>query len=298
MSKLHNICKEILAVLAYILHFAIGKKRPPVKHCLCPPALKKPDPFLYSQQYLISLGLPVTWDNPDIFIYQGNTLVDPHDLHANTTYTVVARIWNNSQDVPVINLKVNFSFLSFGMGTQSNPIGGTNIDLAAKGLPGCPAFAYMPWTTPATLGHYCLQVLLEPPDDSNWLNNLGQRNTDVTQPQSPALFTFTVGNHVAPRIRNVRFNIDCYTIPPLPACSEISAAGKGARGISKTAPPIPAGWNVVLTPSVQQLLTGEEKEVQAAITPPTGFHGTMPFNVTGIDDYGLVGGVTLVVEVP
>ena len=213
MSKLHKICKEILAVLAYILQFTMGKRRAPVKHCVCPPALKKPDPFLYSQQYLISLGLPVTWDNPDIFVYQGNTLVDPHSLHANTTYTVVARIWNNSPDVPVINLKVNFSYLSFGMGTQSNPIDVTAVDLAAKGLPGCPAFAYMAWTTPPTLGHYCLQVLLEPPDDSNWLNNLGQRNTDVTQPQSPALFTFAVGNHVAPRTRNVRFKVDCYTVP-------------------------------------------------------------------------------------
>lgn len=298
MSKLHKICKEILAVLAYILQFTMGKRRAPVKHCVCPPALKKPDPFLYSQQYLISLGLPVTWDNPDIFIYQGNTLVDPHSLHANTTYTVVARIWNNSPDVPVINLKVNFSYLSFGMGTQSNPIDVTAVDLAAKGLPGCPAFAYMAWTTPPTLGHYCLQVLLEPPDDSNWLNNLGQRNTDVTQPQSPALFTFAVGNHVAPRTRNVRFKVDCYTIPPLPACSEILVTARGSRSISKTAPPIPAGWNVVLTPNTLQLLAGDEKEVQAAITPPSGFHGTMPFNVTGTDDYGFVGGVTLVVEVP
>jgi hypothetical protein len=298
MSKILKFLKEVLAVLSYICQFSWGKQRPPVDKCVCPPALKKPDPFLYSQQYLISLGLPVTWDNPDVYIYDGNTLVDPHDLHANTTYTVVARIWNNSPDVPVMNMKVNFSFLSFGMGTQSNPIGATTTDLAAKGLPGCPAFAYMPWTTPATLGHYCLQILLQPPDDSNWVNNLGQRNTDVAQPQSPAVFNFSVGNHVATRPRNVRFRVDCYTIPPLPACSEIFVAGKGPRAISKTAPPIPAGWNVVLTPNNLQLLAGEEKAVQAQITPPPGFHGTMPFNVTGLDDYGPAGGVTLIVEVP
>jgi hypothetical protein len=246
---------------------------------------------------LISLGLPGTWDNPDVYIYEGNTLVDPHNLQANTNYTVVARIWNNSPDVPVINLGVYFSFLSFGMGTQSNPIGATTIDLAAKGLPGCPGFAYMPWTTPSALGHYCLQVLLEPPDDSNWQNNLGQRNTDVTQPQSPAVFTFKVGNHVADRPRNVSFTVDCYAIPPLPACDEIFVARAASRAISKTASPVPAGWNVVLTPNTLQLLLGQEQEVKAEITPPGGFKGTMPFNVTALDDYGSLGGVTLRVEV-
>jgi len=298
MTKIGKIIQEVFAVLCYILGFTLGKKKPPIDKCVCPPAVKKPDPFLYSQQYLMSLGLPVTWDNPDIYIYDGNVLVDPHNLHASTAYTVVARIWNNSPDVPVINLNVNFSFLSFGMGTQSNPIGATTVDLAAKGLPGCPAFAYMPWTTPATLGHYCLQVLLGPPDDSNWLNNLGQRNTDVTQPHSPAVSTFTVGNHVSPRPRNVKFRIDCYAIPPLPSCTEVFVAGVRSRAISKVAPPIPAGWNVVLTPDKLHLLAGEEKDVQVEITPPTGFHGTMPFNVTGLDDYGPLSGVTLIVEVP
>jgi hypothetical protein len=298
MSAIVKLLKEMLALLIYICHFFWGKKRPSADKCVCPPALKKPDPFLYSQQYLTSLGLPVTWDNPDIYIYDGNTLVDPHDLHANTAYTVVARIWNNSPDVPVINLGVNFSFLSFGMGTQSHPIGTTAVDLAAKGLPGCPAFAYMSWTTPATLGHYCLQILLEPPDDTNWLNNLGQRNTDVAQPQSPAVFTFVVGNHVAQRTRNVRFRVDSYTIPPLVACGNEDSVGKGSHTISKTSSPVPPGWNVILAPDSLQLLAGEEKTVQAKITPPSGFHGTMPLNVTGLDDYGLVGGVTLVVEVP
>jgi hypothetical protein len=47
-----------------------------------------------------------------------------------------------------------------------------------------------------------------------------------------------------------------------------------------------------------QLLAGEEKPAQAQITPPPDFHGIMPFNVTGLDDYGPVGGVTLLVEVP
>jgi len=74
-------------------------------------------------------------------------------------------------------------------------------------------------------------------------------------------------------------------------------ARAASRAISKTASPVPAGWNVVLTPNTLQLLLGQEQEVKAEITPPGGFKGTMPFNVTALDDYGSLGGVTLRVEV-
>ncbi|MBV8841441.1 MAG: hypothetical protein JO078_06290 [Candidatus Eremiobacteraeota bacterium] len=289
--------KELLALLAYILRFFLGKRKPPDQHCVCPPALRKPDPFIYDQYYLMGLGFPVTWDNPDIYLFEGSTLVDPHDLKANTTYTVVARIWNNSTDVPVVNLKVIFSYLSFGMGVQSHPIGSTTTDLNVKGLPGCPAFAYAPWTTPATLGHYCIQVLLEPPDDSNWQNNLGQRNTDVAQAASPAVFTFRVGNHVGLTRRYVRFSVDTYTIPPLRPCRDASGGPPRTRAATVAAP-LPQGWSVTLNPNELQLVQGEEQDVEALITPPSGFSGTLAFNVTGVDQNGPVGGITLLVEVP
>src|SRR6266853_337974 len=35
------------------------------------PAYHRPDPCIYDQYYLMSLGLAVTWDNPDISIWQG-----------------------------------------------------------------------------------------------------------------------------------------------------------------------------------------------------------------------------------
>src|SRR5690349_9581341 len=35
------------------------------------PAYHRPDPCIYDQYYLMSLGLAVTWDNPDITIWQG-----------------------------------------------------------------------------------------------------------------------------------------------------------------------------------------------------------------------------------
>lgn len=297
LKTLEKFILDLLALLTYILNYFRGRKPQDAPCGACPPALRKPDPLLYCQYYLLSLGFPVTWDNPDIYVFEGNVLVDPHDLKANTAYTIVARIWNNSTDIPVVNLKVNFSYLSFGMGTMSHLIGASTTDLSVKGLPGCPAFASIPWTTPAQEGHYCIQVLLEPPDDSNWLNNLGQRNIQVAQPQSPAVFTFAVGNHNSPRTRAVRFTVDAYTIPPLPPCNERDANVRGSRQISKTAPPVPAEWTVTIAPNKLQLAPGEEKQVQAEITPPSWFSGKMPINITAWDAHGPIGGVTLTVEV-
>jgi len=298
LTQLWSSIKEAIVLIVSLIRYLLGLTKRPVRCCPCPPPLQKPDPFLYAQYFLMKLGFPVTWDNPDIFVYEGSVLVDPHELKASTKYTVVARVWNGSRNVPVFNLKVVFSYLSFGMGTQSHAIGTATTDLGVVGLADWPAYAAIEWTTPASLGHYCIQVLLKPLDDSNWQNNLGQRNVFITQPQSPAVFSFAVGNHVGPRLRNVRFVIDAYSIPPLPACTDRKAALDRARTITKVAPPVPAGWTIVLTPDQLQLAQGEERQVQVKITPPAGFSGSMPINVTGWDANGPVGGVTLVVEVP
>ena len=302
MTWLWKIWKLLLfwlALLVAVVRYLLGLSKHK-KDCDCPnpPPLKKPDPFLYCQYYLMALGFPVTWDNPDIFVYEGAVLVDPHQLKASTTYTVVARIWNSSFFVPVVHLNVAFSYLSFGMGTQSHPIGTSWTDLGVVGLADWPAYCAINWTTPATLGHYCIDVLLKPPDDSNWPNNLGQRNVFITQPQSPTLFTFAVGNHVGPRPRKVSFKLDAYSIPPLPVCSDREVALDRTRAISKIAPPVPDGWIVVLTPSTLTLAAGQEQQVQAEITPPPGFTGSMPINVTAYDDNGPFGGVSLTCEVP
>jgi hypothetical protein len=294
IKKLVGVLADLIGLGEYFARLICGS--PAQSTCPpCPPAIKRPDPFIYDQYYLAGLGYPITWDNPDIYIFESGTPVDPHNLKANTTYTVVARIWNNSLDVPVVGLLVHFSYLSFGMATESHQIGSSTTNLNARGLPGCPAFAYIDWTTPAQKGHYCLQVLLEPPDDSNWMNNLGQRNTDVTQPQSTAKFAFSVGNHVRAHIRNVDFEVDAYVLPPLPMCREAGASG---RQISRIPPPVPTGWTVVLTPDRLTLRPGHEERVSVEIGPPVGFSGAMSFNVTAHDNGAVIGGVTLRVEVP
>src|ERR1017187_9652372 len=269
LQKIWQFLLHLFALLLELIKYFLGIKKLSHPCCPCPVPIKKPDPFLYSQFWQMKMGYPVTWDNPDIFVYDGSTPVNPQALKASTTYTVSANIWNHSTDVPVPNLVVEFHYLSFGIGTQSHYIGTTTTDLGVVGW-GTPAPAWMQWTTPAALGHYCIQVLLKPPDDSNWLNNLGQRNMHVTQPHSPAVFTFAVGNHVSPRPRAVRFTLDTYSIPPLPVCGDDTAAFARTRSVRRMAPPVPDGWTVVLSPSELLLEMDEERQVQAEITPPPG----------------------------
>jgi hypothetical protein len=84
------------------------------------PIYRRPDRCIYSQQYLMSQGLAVTWDNPDVHLELGGVTVDSSDLKPSTTYDVIAPIWNNSIDAPAVNMAVNFYFLTFGVQTVQN----------------------------------------------------------------------------------------------------------------------------------------------------------------------------------
>ena len=83
------------------------------------PVYRRPDPLIYSQRYLMSQGLAVTWDNPDIQLFQAGVPVPSHTLAPATEYEIVARIWNGSTDAPAVNLPVRFSYLTFGIGTPA-----------------------------------------------------------------------------------------------------------------------------------------------------------------------------------
>lgn len=273
---------------------------------------RRPDPMVYDQQYLMSQGLAVTWDNPDITVELGGVAVDPHDLAPDTVYDVVARVWNGSVDAPAINLPVQFSYLSFGIGTHKHPIPGlTMVDLGAKGAAGCPAFAHHTWKTPPTAGHYCLLVELIWTDDANPLNNIGQANTDVRPLNSPhAAFNFDIANDA--RVRHVyHFVVDTYTLPARPNCDtqpsgrsprptteELRARARAARAENNPAAfPVPLGWQVGVDPIEAVLAPGESRSVTVDVTAPDGFSGSKTFNVHGLDEHGtLIGGVTLTVE--
>lgn len=267
--------------------------------------------MIYSQRYLQSQGLAVTWNNPDVTIKQGGVVVDPGDLQPATDYEVAAQIWNGSVEAPAINLLVQFSYLSFGIGTQNHPIGATHVDLGAKGAPGCPALANCIWTTPSTPGHYCLLIQLVWNDDANPFNNIGQSNTQVKKLNSPhAEFEFDVGNQ--DRARHVyRLAADSYALSPPPSCgdlprarfsvppaAEMRALADATRAANDPARfPVPPEWSVIVDPHEVELGPGETQTVTVDVTAPEGFDGSRPFNVNAFDEHErLVGGVTLTVE--
>lgn len=258
----------------------------------------------------MNLGFAVTWDNPDIELRRNGILVPSSSLEKNTEYEIVARIWNNSTDAPVVGLPVKFSYLSFGVGITSNPIGQTTVNLGVKGGPNHPAFTSIKWTTPDQEGHYCIQVVLDWIDDANPNNNLGQENTNVGQMHSTVDFMFLVRN--ATRVAQVfRFEVDSYRIPDLPPCDETPptprgkrspmAAGQGqppdvpARHDRKTYP-VPAGWAVAFEPAEPQLEPGQEQTIHVRIVGPDGYKGVQPFNVHAYHRDGFAGGITLYVH--
>jgi hypothetical protein len=298
-----------------------------------PDVYRRPDPLIYSQSYLMSLGLSVTWDNPDIQLFDvagGFTPVPSSALQADTEYEIRATIYNGSTAAPAVGMPVEFSFLSFGIGTTSTAIGATVVDLPVKGAPGHPATAAVRWRTPATPGHYCIQVKLVWADDANPANNLGQENTNVGTPHSPAVFQFPVRNVNVVR-QTLHLVPDSYTpLEPID-CDDWERGrkehghghghgrgrrrghenGKNGRGDENGNEDwcrelrrrhdrenfaVEPGWNVRIAPNPVDLGPGDSQEVTVTVDPPAGFTGTKAINVNALDPGNtLVGGVTLYV---
>ena len=257
------------------------------------PAFVRPDPLLYSQPYLLSQGLAVTYDNPDISLSKGGVPVASSDLEPATTYDVTARIWNDSLDAPVVGMPVHLSFLDFGVGNEPIPIASGAVDVGVKGSASQPGFVTIPWTTPATPGHFCLQVLLAPADDTNRANNLGQENTDVKTAQSPALFAFTLRNDTR-RVRRYHFEVDAYEIPTLPKCGGTRPdAGEVIKRHQRSGHPVPSGFAVTIEPPTPTLDPGVSVTITVSVEPPAGFVGKQPLNINAFHEQGFAGGVTL-----
>lgn len=263
----------------------------PVDH----PAFMRPDPLLYSQRSLISQGLAVTWDNPDIVLFKGGVPVSSSQLETSTTYDVQIRVWNKSFEAPAVQMPVHLSFLDFGIGTEPILVGSTKVDVGVKGSASQPSFASVPWTTPPTPGHFCLQVLLDPADDLDFTNNLGQKNTDVAEATSPAQFSFTLRNNTR-RTRRYRFEMDAYVIPALPECGLAPAAPKvNLDRHRRDRHPVPPEFVIAVTPEAPTIAPGAQVIVQVSATPPAGFIGRQPINVNWFHEGGFAGGVTLTV---
>jgi hypothetical protein len=319
------------ALIRAIVSFFRPRRLPPRRRrgdcCihLPPDVYKRPDPLIYDQYYLMKMGLAVTWDNPDIQLYEFDPSapdgvgapVSSAALLPGRPYKVRVRVWNGSYDAPAVGLPVRLSFLTFGAATTSTPIGTTFIDLGVKGSPHEPAFAVCDWTTPTGPGHYCLQARLEWADDANPDNNLGQENLNVVAAHSPAVFSFLLRNEASVR-RRFAVEADAYRLPGLPRCDEIAQTtpnvpagtaptrlaesrsrwerARRAQGYGRF--PIPDGWTVTLEPHELVLAAFAEREIEITIDPhdddPTG----KPLNLHtfALADDGervLVGGVTV-----
>jgi hypothetical protein len=290
----------------------------PISH----PAFKRPDPLIYDQYYLMSLGLAVSWQNPDIKICEGDVppvhtldewknlvpVPSAYDLKPSTLYTVFAQIWNSSPDAVVSGMVVTFSYLSFGVQTESHFIGATVVDLGVKGSAHCPAYAKMLWTTPSVPGHYCIQVSFAWLDDSNPFNNLGQENTQVVQAASPAQFAFDLANPTRD-YRTFSFEYDTYAIPTPPPCpdqptppGELVPAAPGAVPANvaihhrRADFPLPPGWTIAFDPPAPVLPPAGQQSITATVTPPDSFHGTLPLNIHLFAGAQLVGGITALIN--
>lgn len=268
----------------------------PIRH----PNYHRPDPMIYSQFYLMKNGLAVTWDNPDIQLFQNGLPIPSHALQPDTEYEVVARCWNLSYDAPVVGMPVKFTYQDFGAGTSNNKIGQTAVNLGVIGGSDNPSFAKVKWKTPSIAGHYCIQAKLEWSDDKNPENNLGQENVKVVEIHSPAFFDFKTKNE-SKREHRYHIEADVYTIPPILPCNENREVASRKKEIiisrnSRENYPIPDDWKIEYDEESFVLNAGAEQTIKVTVTPPDNFIGSKPFNFNVFDEENVfIGGVTITI---
>lgn len=179
-------------LLCFLLGILRGKpcrpRRPP-STCgdeVPPQVRRKPDPCIYSQSYLKSQGLPVTWNNPDITITEPDgTPVPSGQLLPDHSYLVKARI-SNAAAYPALGVEVRCDFRDWGLGGPWLPILEPPAVVQEQVVVlhiahWASSTAVFRWRTPSAAGHFCLRVKIFHPDDKNPANNVGQENTRVIE---------------------------------------------------------------------------------------------------------------------
>lgn len=161
----------------------------------CPPlpeaVVRRPDPCIYSQELLMAQGVPVTWNNPDIWIAPASNpaaiMPDSYHLADDTDYLVTVQVHNASTDA-ALGVRVRLRHRSWGINVpdlqpvETDGMGqevSRYVDVAPMGA----TLTVFKWHTqklaPGEVKHYCLQASLEHPLDVNTANNVGQENTNV-----------------------------------------------------------------------------------------------------------------------
>lgn len=315
LKQLFEFLRELMRLLG------VGRRdRNPQDACCAdnPHTRARPDPYIYSQQWLQLRHLAYTWDNPDFTLVDPATLsaVDNHSLKAGYTYHVRATIHNGSL-MAAINTAVNLQVLRFGVGTPViQHLGTVHLDVPPFGS----NEATFDWTTPPTAGHNCLQAIISHPDDANPLNNIGQHNTDVAVPASPTRkLHFSLGNPTTVGKRYI-LRMDSYHLPDTPLRPNTSRAtgddGRGQRRSNRRTPtrdslaylhllqeindpakfPVPAYLQAHLSHQSVELGPGEEVNAYVEMNPPPAGQGRQRVNVHVLDGEQLIGGVTAYVD--
>lgn len=154
-------------------------------------AMRRPDPCIYSQTYLAGQGLPVTWNNPDIWMARASTpdVIEPDSYHLeeDTDYVVSVRCHNASTDL-ALGVKVRLLYRPWSFNSPDL----LPVQVSSSGqevvrfvnIPGMGStIAQFLWHTPTAppgeTRHFCLQAHLSHAMDVNLENNMGQENTNV-----------------------------------------------------------------------------------------------------------------------
>jgi hypothetical protein len=279
----------------------------------------QPDAYLYSQRYLMSLGMAVTWDNPDVELTDmTGAVVGSHDLLPSTDYRIKARIHNRSDNAPAPGMPVVFTMLSFGAGGGSTPIGSDVINLPVRAAPGEPAFASVVWKTPSTPGHYCIEVQAVWADDVNPLDNIGQENTQVKKVShgESVVLPIPVTNFLQGR-GQLRARLDSYVLPEHPLTRrERETSRRGREGekesdesfrdriVHANSPedfPPPEAWGATLSSHEIRLGTDDTTELEFRATVPTsaavGSEQRFNVAVSEATNGQMIGGVTIILKV-
>lgn len=305
LRRLIRLLRRLLAALAKLFGRVGRGRRGEAERdyrdirCLTPPphVRARPDPFIYSQQWLFSRGLAVTWDNPDFRIFDRATgvPVDRFSLKPNADYVVEASIHNGSL-MAALGASVQFEVRDFGAGTGvvSN-LGVVTVDVPAMGT----APARVDWHTPATGGHNCLVATISHLDDANPLNNVGQHNTDIAVPASPTRrIRFTVGNQ-GRATRAFGLRMDAYRLPDKVRCPRTYRERQSTKYLRRVQDlhdvrkfPVPEALQARLSTERVQLEAEQEIELTLELAPPAAGESPQAVNVNVLEGELLVGGIT------
>lgn len=283
--------------------------------CIRPPESMRPrpDPYIYSQEWLHLRNLAVTWDNPDFQLIDKNgKTVDRMNLQPNQTYKVVVSVHNGSL-MSAIGTTVALEVLEFGIGgLVISQLGSQTIDVPAFGV----TKATFEWTTPSSSGHNCLRAQINHPDDGNPLNNVGQHNTEVAKPASPTRTSMFILRNHAPDRRSLRLAFDSYQLPSKPMRARSLQERNSLTYLRQLRDrndhvkfPVPEKFGGHITigdaqepiemsrPAAEiELDAGQAVFVKFEATPPSNGEHKVAINFHAFDEHILLGGVTIYID--